>query len=210
MAGFLVSFEGGEACGKSTQIKLFKEFLEKNNIDYLCTREPGGTPVGEEIRNILLHSKSDLSAKTEFLLFSASRNKLIEEVVKPALDAGKVVVLDRYFDSSYTYQGYAGNLDIKDIKNITGFAISGAVPNLTFLLDISYEDGLKRKQNDENLKNLDRIESKTKEYHDNVRKGYLKIAHDNPKRVFVIDATKSVDQIEKEIQTEFLKRYNKK
>ena len=153
MAGFLVSFEGGDGCGKSTQIKLFTEFLKRENIDFLCTREPGGTDVGEEIREILLHSKGKMSAETEFLLFSASRSKIVEDVIKPALKEGKVVVLDRYYDSSYTYQGYAGDLKVKDLENITEFAIKGTVPNLTFLLDLSYEDAMKRKNKDENNEN---------------------------------------------------------
>ena len=99
--GFLISFEGGEGCGKSTQIKKFVKYLEDNKFDFLCTREPGGTEVGEKIREILLMSKENLSSETEFLLFSASRRKLLEDVVCPALESGKIVVLDRFFDSSY-------------------------------------------------------------------------------------------------------------
>lgn len=207
MAGFLVSFEGGDGCGKSTQIKLFTEFLKRKNIDFLCTREPGGTDVGEEIREILLHSKGKMSAETEFLLFSASRSKIVEDVIKPALKEGKVVVLDRYYDSSYTYQGYAGDLKVKDLENITEFAIKGTVPNLTFLLDLSYEDAMKRKNKDEKLKDLDRIESKGKEYHNKVRQGYLLLAKKNKKRIVVIDANQSVEKIEKQIQDVFQKRY---
>lgn len=209
MAGFLVSFEGGDGCGKSTQIKLFTEFLKRENIDFICTREPGGTDVGEEIREILLHSKGKMSAETEFLLFSASRSKIVEDVIKPALKEGKVVVLDRYYDSSYTYQGYAGDLKVKDLENITGFAIKGTVPNLTFLLDLSYEDAMKRKNKDEKLKDLDRIESKGKEYHNKVRQGYLLLAKKNKKRIVVIDANQSVEKIEKQIQDVFQKRYKK-
>ena len=210
MAGFLVTFEGGDGCGKSTQIKLFTEFLKKNKYDFICTREPGGTDVGEEIREILLHSKGKMSAETEFLLFSASRSKIVEDVIRPALQEGKVVVLDRYFDSSYTYQGYAGNLKVKDLKNITEFAIKGTVPDLTFLLDLSYDDAMKRKSGDEKLKNLDRIESKGKKYHDKVRRGYLKLAQKNKDRIVVIDANQSIEKIEKQIKEEFLRRYNKK
>ena len=209
MAGFLVSFEGGDGCGKSTQIKLFTEFLKRENIDFICTREPGGTDVGEEIREILLHSKGKMSAETEFLLFSASRSKIVEDVIKPALKEGKVVVLDRYYDSSYTYQGYAGNLKVKDLENITEFAIKGTVPNITFLLDLSYEDAMKRKNKDEKLKDLDRIESKGKEYHNKVRQGYLLLAKKNKKRIVVIDANQSVEKIEKQIQDVFQKRYKK-
>lgn len=206
----LVTFEGGEGCGKSTQIKRFKEYLEKKNIDFLIAREPGGTEIGEQIREILLHGKSDMSPETEFLLFSASRSKLVEEVVKPALTKGKVVVLDRYYDSSYTYQGYAGNLKLQDLKNITEFAIKGAVPDLTILLDLSYEAGMSRKSKDENLKNFDRIEQKGKAYHDSVRKGYLLLAKENPERIFVVDASKSADEVHEIIVKEFEKRLKNK
>lgn len=207
--GFLISFEGGEACGKSTQIKKFQEYLKEEQIDFVCTREPGGTELGEQIRNLLLHSKHEMTPETEFLLFSASRAKIVQDVVKPALERGSLVVMDRYFDSSYTYQGFAGSLNLQDLKNITDFAIKGAVPDLTFLLDISFEDGMKRKNNDENLKNLDRIEAKGKAYHDKVRQGYLNLARENPERICIIDASKSIDEVFEKIKTEFKKRFFK-
>lgn len=208
--GMLISFEGGEACGKSTQIKKFIEFLENNHIDYLATKEPGGTEIGESIRQILLHSKEDLTPETEFLLFSASRAKLINDVVKPALKEGKVVVLDRYFDSSYAYQGYAGGMNLDTLKKITEFAIQEQIPDITYLLDITYEDGMSRKSKDENLKNLDRIESKGKEYHDKVRNGYLQLAKNDKKRFVIIDATQSINSIYKTIIETFEERYKKK
>ena len=207
--GFLITFEGGEGCGKSSQIKLFTKFLEENKIDYVLSREPGGAEFGEMIRKILLFSKNNIDAKTEFLLFSSSRADHIRNIVKPALREGKVVVLDRFYDSSFVYQGYAGSLDLKDIKLITDFAIDGCVPDLTILLDISYEDGFARKSQDENLKNLDRIERKGKEYHDKVRKGYLELAKNEPERIKVIDATKSREEISNEIKNIFLEKYNK-
>lgn len=207
MKGMLISFEGGEGCGKSTQIKLFKQFLETLKLDYISAREPGGTVLGEEIRNLLLHSKGNISPQTEFLLFSASRSKLIEDIVKPALEEGKIVVLDRYFDSSYAYQGYAGNLAVPDLKQITNFAINGAVPDLTILLDLSYEEGVKRKSKDANLKDFDRIERKGKSFHDNVRKGYLLLAEENVDRISVLDASKSQNEIAQNIQQIFLKKY---
>lgn len=208
--GMLISFEGGEACGKSTQIKKFIAFLENNHIDYLSTKEPGGTAIGESIRQILLHSKEDLTPETEFLLFSASRAKLINDVVKPALEEGKVVVLDRYYDSSYAYQGYAGGMNLDTLKKITEFAIQGQIPDTTYLLDITYEDGMSRKSKDENLKNLDRIESKGKEYHDKVRNGYLQLAKNDKERFVIIDATQSIDSIYEKIIETFEERYKKK
>ena len=205
--GYLITFEGGEACGKSTQIKKFAKYLEDNHIDFILSREPGGTEVGEKIRELLLHSKCDMSSTVEFLLFSASRAQHYEKVVKPALDAGKVVLLDRFYDSSFVYQGYAGNLNLNDLKSVTNFAVNGTEPDLTFLLDISYEDGMKRKQKDENLKKLDRIESKGKAYHDKVRQGYLTLAKMFDKRIVVVDASKSIDEVFEKIKTEFDKRH---
>ena len=204
--GFLITFEGGEGCGKSSQIKLFTKFLEEEKIDFILSREPGGTNIGEDIRNLLLHSKNEIDSKTEFLLFSSGRADHIRNVVKPALEAGKVVVLDRYYDSSFAYQGYAGNLNLDDIKLITDFAIDGCVPDLTILLDISYEYGFARKAKDDNLKNLDRIESKGKEYHDKVRRGYLELAKKEPNRIKIVDATKNKEEIFKEIVDLFLKK----
>ena len=203
----LVTFEGGEGCGKSTQIKLFERYLKEKNIDYILSREPGGTPLCENIRTLLLENKDDMSAKTEFLLFSSARAEHVEKVVKPNLDAGKVVVLDRYYHSSYAYQGYAGGQNLNELKAITEFAISDCKPDLVFLLDISYKDGFMRKSMDENLKNLDRIENKGKAYHDAVREGYLKLAREEKERFVVIDATKSIEEILKIIISEFEKRF---
>lgn len=205
--GFLITFEGGDGCGKSTQLKLFVDYLKSKNYDFIVSREPGGTELGEDVRKILLNSKYNISSTTEFLLFSASRATIVEQVIKPALESGKIVVLDRYYDSSYTYQGYAGNLPIDSVKTITEFAIKGTKPDLTFLLDLSYEDGMKRKSKDEKLAELDRMELKGKEYHDKVRQGYLKIAHDNPERVVVIDSSKSKEEIFENIKEIFEKRY---
>ena len=208
--GFLVTFEGGEGCGKSTQIKLFTEFLKKNKFRFVVSREPGGTPVCEEIRKVLLSSKSEITSKAEFLLFSSARAQHVAEVVKPSLEQGKVVILDRFYDSSFAYQGYAGNLEVKEIEEITKFAIDGCVPDLTIIFDISYEDGIKRKNADVNLKTLDRIESKGESYHNKVRAGYLQIAHDNSDRVVVLDATKTKEEIFEEVQDIFLERFNLK
>ena len=208
--GFLVTFEGGEGCGKSTQIKLFTEFLKKSKFRFVVSREPGGTPVCEEIRKVLLSSKSEITSKAEFLLFSSARAQHVAEVVKPSLEQGKVVILDRFYDSSFAYQGYAGNLEVKEIEEITKFAIDGCVPDLTIIFDISYEDGIKRKNADVNLKTLDRIESKGERYHNKVRAGYLQIAHDNPDRVVVLDATKTKEEIFEEVQDIFLERFNLK
>lgn len=210
MKGFLITFEGGEGSGKSTQAKRFAEFLKEQKIDYIATKEPGGTIVGEEVRKILLHSKGEISPETEFLLFSACRSQIVKDVIKPALEAGKVVVLDRFFDSSFVYQGYAGDIALETIEQITNFVTDGIQPDLTILLDISYDDGMERKAKDEKLKNLDRMESKGAEYHNKIRKGFLKLAEKDKKRFYVIYANKEQDEIFEEIKEEFLRRYNKK
>lgn len=205
--GFLITFEGGEGCGKSTQIKKFAQYLDNKGFDYVLSREPGGTEVGEQIRNILLHSKGELSSTVEFLLFSSARAEHIEKVVKPALKEGKIVILDRYYDSSYTYQGLAGNLDLQDLENITNFAIDGAVPNLTYLFDLTYEQGMARKKDNPDLAKLDRIELKGKEYHDKVRQGYLTLAEKFSDRIVLVDASQTIEQVFAKVLDVFEERY---
>ncbi len=208
MNGFLVTFEGGEGCGKSTQIKKLSQFLEQEKIPFIVSREPGGTEVGEKIRDILLNMKAEMSSTVEFLLFSASRADHIEKVVKPALESGKIVLLDRFYDSSFVYQGYAGDLNLKDIQNVTELAVKDVKPNLTFLLDLDYEVGMLRKSKDDKLRNLDRIEQKGESYHKKVRDGYLKLAEQNPDRIVVIDASKTPDEIFEKIKAKILKYLN--
>lgn len=208
MNGFLVTFEGGEGCGKSTQIKKLSQFLEQEKIPFIVSREPGGTEVGEKIRDILLNMKAEMSSTVEFLLFSASRADHIEKVVKPALESGKIVLLDRFYDSSFVYQGYAGDLNLKDIQNVTELAVKDVKPNLTFLLDLDYEVGMLRKSKDDKLRNLDRIEQKGESYHKKVRNGYLKLAEQNPDRIVVVDASKTPDEIFEKIKAKILKYLN--
>ena len=208
MNGFLVTFEGGEGCGKSTQIKKLSQFLEQEKIPFIVSREPGGTEVGEKIRDILLNMKAEMSSTVEFLLFSASRADHIEKVVKPARESGKIVLLDRFYDSSFVYQGYAGDLNLKDIQNVTELAVKDVKPNLTFLLDLDYEVGMLRKSKDDKLRNLDRIEQKGESYHKKVRNGYLKLAEQNPDRIVVIDASKTPDEIFEKIKAKILKYLN--
>ena len=202
----LVTFEGGEGCGKSTQIKLFEKYLKDRGENYLLSREPGGTPLCEKIRALLLEGKDEMCAKTEFLLFSSARAEHMEKVVLPNLKKGKIVVLDRFYHSSFAYQGYAGGQNLSDLKAITDYATGKCRPDLVFLFDISYEDGFARKAKDENLKNLDRIESKGKEYHTKVREGYLALAKKEKERFVVIDATLPAEEISKIIINKFEKK----
>ena len=206
--GILISFDGGEACGKTSQIKRLVSYLKEKGIDVVTSKEPGGTPLGEAVRNILLHSNLEICPRAEALLFNASRVQNVLDVIKPALEQGKVVILDRFYDSTYAYEGYAGNLEVEELRPIIDFAICGAVPDLTFLLDIDFDEALRRKNADENLKNLDRFESKGKAYHEKVRSGFLQLAKDNSERFCVVDAKKPREEVFEEIKKEIEKRFD--
>ncbi len=205
--GILISFEGGEASGKTTQIRNLISYLKGKGLDVVGTKEPGGTLVGEAIRNILLHTNFEISARAEALLFNASRCQLVADVIKPALKDGKIVVLDRFFDSTYAYQCFGGQLNQEELTPIINFAIDGAVPDVTFLLDIDYDSFRMRKAADEKLKDLDRFENKARSYHEKVRNGFLTLAKQNPERFVVIDAAQPQEKIFEIIKAEVERRY---
>jgi dTMP kinase len=193
-----ITFEGIDLSGKSTQIKLLKNYLENNNKKVITVREPGGTQISEKIRDILLdkvHLKMEYL--TEFLLFSASRQQLTKEIILPYLKKKYFVLSDRYYDSSTAYQGYGGMLDLSMIKKINKIVTDGLVPDLTFLINISIDECIKRKKL--MRKKEDRIEQKKISYYKKVISGYLKIADNNNRRFVVIDGSKSIDEIHKEI-----------
>jgi dTMP kinase len=184
-----ITFEGIEGCGKSTQADLVREFLEGRGFSVLVTREPGGSPIGEQIRRILLEpANHGMVALTELLLYEASRCQHVEAVIRPALDAGKVVICDRFFDASTAYQGYGRGLDIAMVGRLNLVATGSRKPDLTIVLDLPVDVGLKRLG-----KKLDRIEREAVEFHQRVRKGYLRIARDEPGRVKVVNAAGSID-----------------
>jgi dTMP kinase len=184
-----ITFEGIEGCGKSTQADLVREFLEGRGFSVLVTREPGGSPIGEQIRRILLEpANHGMVALTELLLYEASRCQHVEAVIKPALDVGKVVICDRFFDASTAYQGYGRGLDIAMVGRLNLVATGGRKPDLTIVLDLPVDVGLKRLG-----KKLDRIEREAVEFHQRVRRGYLRIAQDEPGRVKVVNAAGSID-----------------
>ncbi len=203
----LITFEGLDGSGKSTQVKLLKKYLTEANYEVLALREPGGVVLAEEIRELLLESKNEINSITELLLFSASRSELIQSLVKPALQEKKIVILDRFYDSTMAYQGYGRKLDLDQIRFINQIASFGLVPDITFYLDILPEDSLLRKFsekslplsfNDDNLP-LDRMEKSGLEFYHLVRSGYKAILKQEPKRVIEIDALKKVPDIHKEI-----------
>ncbi|MEX0646591.1 MAG: dTMP kinase [Balneolaceae bacterium] len=191
----LISFEGIDGCGKSTQIKLLKTWLNKRNISYSVFREPGGTEISEKIRNLLLHETREMNPVTELLLFSAARSQLITEKVIPLLKKGEVVILDRFFDSTTAYQGYGRkSADLKSIDTLNQLAAHAIVPELTFYLRIDVKEAEKRTRDS----NKDRMENAGGEFFSRVCHGYDEIAK-KEKRFIKIDASDSPDAIHQQI-----------
>jgi dTMP kinase len=187
-----ITLEGGEGCGKSVQARVLYRKLFKLAIPALLTHEPGGTPFGNKLGRWLKWTQDkDISPLTELLLFNASRAELVTKVIKPNLESGKVVVCDRYADSTTAYQGYGRGLDLEMVKAINSAATQGLKPDLTVLLDISAEEGLGRK----GAEKQDRFESEDIAFHQRIREGYLKLAGDEPERWLVIDASQSKEKV---------------
>lgn len=191
--GVFITFEGIEGSGKSTQIEMFCEYLRSKGIKYIRTLEPGGTTIGDKIRRILLSVEhSDMTFLTELLLYASSRAQHVGEVIRPALNKGRVVVCDRFSDSTIAYQGFGRGLDMELIAKLNSICTDGVMPDLTFLFDIDVETGLKRNRT---VNKVDRIELEALEFHKKVRDGYLLISRQEPERIRVIDGTESVDEI---------------
>lgn len=188
--GLFITFEGVDGCGKTTQINLLSEYLQKQGYEVLLTREPGGKGLGEKLREILLNYDGEVSDRCESFLFLADRAQHIDTIVNPAVQQGKIVLCDRHTDSTVAYQGYGRGLDIETINNLNSIATNGRKPDLTFIFDIDTETSMKRIG-----KNQDRMESAGIEFQTKVRNGYLEIAKQEPERVKVIDATKSIEEI---------------
>lgn len=197
--GLFITFEGSEACGKSTQIALLADKLRASGCDPLLFREPGGTAAGEAIRHLLQHAPEGeaLTPEAELLLFAASRAQLVREKILPALVAGRVVICDRFLDSTTVYQGVARRIPADDTARINAFAVGGRLPDITFLLDLDHETSLSRMQAAK--RKPDRIERESPEFFEAVRQGYLHLAKQNPSRVNLIDASRSVEEIAEEI-----------
>lgn len=198
MSGLFVTFEGGEGSGKSTQTRLLAERLEAEGRKTLHLREPGGTPLGESVRGLLLHRESPLAAETELLLFLAARAELVRGVIRPALAEGAVVVCDRFSDSTLAYQGYGRGLDLDAVRRLDAFATGGLRPDLTVLLDLPVEAGRERKQRDE-----DAFQREDDGFHQRVRRGYLALALEEPERWLVMDASRKRDQLAALVWTRF-------
>ncbi len=200
----LITFEGIEGSGKTTQIKLLGEYLHKKEISFLVTREPGGTVIGNKIRKILLDSQnSRIVPFAELLLYAASRSQHVHEVIYPAIKKGLVVICDRFTDATLVYQGVARGLDLQFIKNLNRMATKDMAPHLTLLLDCPVEVGLLRavariNSRQEGAKE-DRIENEDFSFHQKVREGYLAIAHEEPDRVVVLEGMQDENSIHQEI-----------
>lgn len=194
MEGIFITFEGIEGCGKSTQANLLYDFLTSKNIECVLTHEPGGTPISEKVRNILLDNKNEeMDSLTELFLYFASRAQHTVEKIKPALKSGKAVISDRYFDSTLAYQGEGRNIPNQKIAEINSFATGGLIPALTFLIDVPAEIGMSR------LTTKDRIEKESLEFHNRVRGSFLTIARENKERIKIIDGMRPIEEIRKEI-----------
>ena len=191
MSGLFITFEGPEGCGKSTQIARLVKHLEAAGHDVLTTREPGGTPTGEAIRDILQHDVAgeDICAETETLLFESSRAQLVRHVIRPALEKGTIVISDRFADSTTAYQGYGRGFDVETLLTLHDFALGGTEPDLTLLVDVNIEEGFRRVhgRNQEKQTVLDRMERESLAFHQRVYDGYHAMAKRWPDRFRVID-----------------------
>ena len=194
MQGLFITFEGPDGCGKTTQMKLLAEYFEKKGKEVVLTREPGGKGLGEKVREILLNYDGEVSDRCESFLFLADRAQNIDIIVNPAVKEGKIVLCDRHIDSTVAYQGYGRVLNIDRINMLNSLATNGKKPDLTLVFDVDVETSMKRVG-----KEKDRMESAGIDFHNRVRKGYLELAKQEPQRIKVLDATKSIEEIHKDV-----------
>lgn len=199
--GLFITFEGADGCGKTTQLNLLKEYLEKNGHEVVYTREPGGKGLGEKIREILLNYDGEVSNRCESFLFLADRAQNIDIIVKPAMESGKIVLCDRHTDSTVAYQGYGRGLDLKEIHELNSLATNNIKPDLTLVFDVDIETSMKRVGSEK-----DRMENAGMEFFNRVRNGYLEIAKQEPQRIKIVDSTKSIEEVHKNV-IEIIKSY---
>ena len=194
--GLFITFEGSEGCGKSTQIARLAEHLRGGGREVVQLREPGGTPIGEKIRELLQYdaSASAMTPESELLLFAASRAQLVREVIRPALKRGAIVLCDRFLDSTTVYQGVARSLKESAVARINDFAVDGTLPDLTLLLDLDAAEGRLRASARKGP--VDRMEQEKEEFYESVRRGFLELARSNPERIAVIDGSGNEKSVE--------------
>lgn len=194
--GYLITIEGPDGSGKSTQIEMLKKYFNDRDYEVVTTREPGGTKISEKIRELILDNENEeMNGICEALLYAASRAQLVEQVLKPAINEGKIVLCDRFVHSSLVYQGYARELGVNEVLNVNEFALNGLKADITVMIDIPYELGIDRKRKQ---KKLDRLENGGDEFHNKVFNGYQQIVK-TMKNVVIIDGTKSIEEIHKDI-----------
>ena len=201
-----ITFEGSEGSGKSTQVQRLAARLERSKVPHLVTREPGGTPIGETIRELLQFAShnSGMTPETELLLFEASRSQLVREVIKPALERGMCIIADRFFDSTTVYQGAARKLDREIVERLNAFAVGDCIPDVTFVLDIDVANATSRMQKP---RRPDRMEQEPAEFYERVRQAYRGLAAREPTRVVLIDGSSSEDEIETKIWETLCSRF---
>lgn len=205
--GLFLTFEGIDGSGKSTQIEYLAEDIRKTGTSYIFLREPGGNPISEQIRKVLLRQKNqEMTAETELLLFAAARAQLVAEVIKPALAQGKIVISDRFYDSTTAYQAYGRQMGVDFIDQLNLYASQGLEPDLTFYLDLTVDEALTRLA--DRRHKTDRIDAAGRDFMARTRQGYLQIAEKNPKRVKVLTANRPVEEIYREIKNCLQSRYH--
>lgn len=200
--GAFITFEGSEGCGKSTQVQLLVRRLEAAGVPLLVTREPGGTPIGEKIRDLLQHDPASvgMTPETELLLFEASRSQLVREIIQPALERGLLVISDRFFDSTTVYQGVARKLEPQIVAQLNDFAAGAARPDVTFILDVDVATARRRMlRRVRPVKVLDRMEEEPLEFYERVCEAYRALAQREPTRFHLLNGARSVDEIENDI-----------
>lgn len=193
-----ITLEGPEGCGKTSQMPLLVEHLRQEGYDVLATREPGGTPISEQIRAVLSRlDNTEMHSRTEILLFQASRAQLVEQIIRPHLAKGGMVVCDRYADSTLAYQGFGRQQDLEALRALVDFATGGLKPDLTLLLDIDVEEGLRRRRKGGEWNRLDALDLA---FYQRVRQGYQSLALEEPQRWVVIDASQSFKQVQADLR----------
>jgi dTMP kinase len=202
-----ITFEGSEGSGKSTQAARLAAHLDRCGVPYMLTREPGGTPIGESIRELLQFAphNSNMTPQTELLLFEANRSQLVREVIKPALELGVCVIADRFLDSTTVYQGAARKLDRRMIERLNAFAVDDCIPDITFVLDIDAASAQSRIQREQ--RKPDRMEQQPPDFYDRVREGYRELATNEPNRVVLIDGSGDPGDIEQQIWKSLCSRF---
>lgn len=204
-----ISLEGPDGAGKTTQIKMLIPWLESIAVKSITTREPGGTEIGNQIRDVLMNMKNkSMNPRTEILLFCSARAQLVEQIIKPALASGITVISDRYADSTMAYQGYGHRMDLDTLRHLLNFATGGCKPDLTLLLDIPSETGLKRRLT--NHEEWNRMDDYTLAFHMRVREGYLTMAAEEPDRWAIVDAAREPEKIQQDIRKVIQNRLNQK